>query len=78
MYGGFFSDRVHIAIELFFDFNVGACTVVVGKGFGNRDGRESCESQVNGMIQCLAQNVAGGAVADESDGASQQGGWSCW
>jgi hypothetical protein len=69
---------MHDAIAIFFDFNNGACIVVVGKGAVNRDGRGICESKVNDMIQCLAQNVAGGKVADELGGASQQFGWSGW
>ncbi len=52
--------------------------VVVGKGSENRDGRGISESQVNDMIQCLAQNVAGGTVADELGGASWLGGWPGW
>ncbi len=54
MCDGFFGDRVHNAIAVFFDFNDGVRIVVVGKGMGNKDGRGICESQINDMIQCLA------------------------
>ncbi len=76
MCDGFFGKRVHHAIAVFFDFNYGACIMVVGKGEGNRDVRGIFESQFNYMIQFLAQNVVGGMVADESGGASWQVGWS--
>jgi hypothetical protein len=75
---GFFGDRVHYTIAIFFDFNHGACIVVAGKGSENRDGRGIPESQVNDMIQCLAQHFAGGTVADEFGGVSWQGGWPGW
>ncbi len=76
MWDGFFGCRVHDAIAEVFYFNYGACIVVAGKGLGNRDGRGVSESQVNDMIQSLAQNVVGGTVADELGGVSWQGGWS--
>ncbi len=44
--------------------------MVVDKGSWNQDGWGIFEFQVNDMIQCLAQNVAGGTVADESGGTS--------
>ncbi len=56
---------MHGSIAVFFDFNYGACIVAVGKGLGNRDGRGISESQVNDMIQCLAQIFAGDMVSDE-------------
>ncbi len=48
---GFFDDRVHGPIAVFFDFNYGACMLVAGKGSRNRDDRGIYESQVKDMIQ---------------------------
>ncbi len=75
MCDSFFGDRMHDTIAIFFDFNDRACIMDASKGSGNRDGRGINESKVNDMIQCLAPNVAGDTVADESGGASWQVSW---
>ncbi len=74
---GFFGDGVYYSVAVFFYFNDRACILIVNKCARDGYGRCISKSRVNDVIQCLALDIAGHPVADETGGAAGLAEGSC-